>query len=63
MYSANFDYDESVKKIADILATAPVLEKCNIQQQRGSKNIEVAVEYATEDSMGAIIVKKRQNLT
>ena len=29
--STNFDSDESVRKLADILATAPVLKKCDIR--------------------------------
>ena len=29
--SANFDSDESVRKLADILAITPILKKCNIE--------------------------------
>ena len=30
-FSANFESDESVRKLADILATAPVFKECDIQ--------------------------------
>ena len=55
--SVNFDSDESVRKLADILAIAPVLKKCDIGYQEGNRKISVDVEYATEVSLGAIVIK------
>ena len=48
LYSTNFDSDESVRKLADILATASVLKKCDISGQRGNREIKIEVEYATD---------------
>ena len=47
-WSTNFDLDESVIKLVDILATAPNLQECDIRQQSGSRTIIVEVDYATE---------------
>ena len=35
-YSANFDSDVAVQALANIVATAPQLKKCDIQFQRGT---------------------------
>ena len=45
-----------MRKLADILATAPVLKKCNIKFPNYEGKIYVKVEYATEESMGAIVI-------
>ena len=47
-WSTNFDIDESVIKLVDILAISPNLQECDIRQQSGSRTIIVEVEYATE---------------
>ena len=48
-----FHSDVSVRKFADILATAPVLKKCDIsgnwnQGKRRRRKIKVEVKHATE---------------
>ena len=58
--SVNFDSDESVRKLADILAIAPNLTKCDISGQQGSRRVNVAVEYVEEGRMGAVVVKARE---
>ena len=65
MASANFDSDESVSKFADILAIAPVLKKCDIVCPSGDRKVIVDVEYATKESIGAIVIsnyKKGQEI-
>ena len=57
--SANFDSDESVKKFAEILAIAPVLKECDLYQQQGNRKVKIEVLYATEGSMGAIVILDR----
>ena len=47
--STSFDSDGSVRKLADILATAPVLKMCDISRKDKFKKIYVEVNYATED--------------
>ena len=55
-FSINFGSDESVKKFADIIATAPVLKKCDIEFQSG-RLLVVVVEYASEGIIGSIVIK------
>ena len=52
----NFDSEESVRKFADILAIAPVLKVCEIEQARDNRKIKVEVQYATEGIKGAIVI-------
>ena len=59
--SANFYSDKTVRKFADILATAPDLKKCSISYQEGNRKVKIKVEYATEERMGAIVIKDRNN--
>ena len=59
--SANFDSDKTVRKFADILATAPDLKKCSISYQEGNRKVKITVEYATEERMGAIVITDRNN--
>ena len=57
---SDFSSDESVRKLAYILAIAPNLTKCDISgQPRNSRKVDVEVEYAEEARMGAIVVKDR----
>ena len=56
--SANLDSDESLRKLAKIFATAPVLKSCNIYSSF-SRMIGIKVQYATEGSMGTIAINKR----
>ena len=58
--SANFDSDESVRKVADILALSPNLTKCDISRQRGNREVVVEVKYACEGRMGAVVIKHRR---
>ena len=44
---------QSISKFADIIATAPVLKECNISPSM----VRVQVEYASEEKMGAIVIK------
>ena len=46
----------SVRKIADILAIAPVLKYCNIKGDHGRGKIRAEIEYKTEETMGTIKV-------
>ena len=59
--TANFDSDESIKKLAQILATAPQIKKCNIESQTGSRNVTMRVDYATEERKGAVVVQDRSS--
>ena len=52
----DFDSDESVRKLADVLAIAPVLKECNISYQESNRKIYVEVNYSNEESMGAIVI-------
>ena len=54
--STNFDSDESVRKLADILAIAPALEACHFS----SEKIYVEVQYAIEGRKGAIVIRERK---
>ena len=56
--TANFNSDESVRKFADLLATAPHFNYCNIENQQGNRKIRVVVEYAAGVCMGAVVIKK-----
>ena len=38
----------------------PSLKICNIDNQRGNRTVAVYVEYATETSLGAIIMKDKR---
>ena len=46
-FSGNNKEKEDLIKLCDILATAPVLQKCDISSSLGNKN-RVRVMYATE---------------
>ena len=48
-----------MKKLADILAIAPVLKECNIVSQSGNREVYVEVDYATEGNKGAIVINVR----
>ena len=58
--STNLDSDESVRKLADILAIAPVLEKCYVTGQKGERKVSIEVEYMTEGRMGNIVMRDKQ---
>ena len=49
-----------MRKLADILAIAPVLKLCNIRSQQGNRKVNVVVEYMTEGRMGAIVIRDRE---
>ena len=44
---ANFDADESVEKLADILQLARSLIELDISNQKGSRKVKVVIVYAT----------------
>ena len=50
----------SVRKFAEILATAPNLSNCNIKGQKGNKKIKVEIKYATMMRKGAIVIKDQK---
>ena len=45
-----------MKNLADILATAPVLKKCDISNPSSGFPTKVYVSYATEGIMGTIVL-------
>ena len=45
--SANFDAEESVEKLADILMSASSLKECDINCQQGNRKVKVEIVYAT----------------
>ena len=57
--SANFEADETVDKLADILQSARSLKKCDISYHLGSRKINVQIEYANEEGMGSIVLSDR----
>ena len=57
LYSANFEADETVEKLAVILKSAFHLKECNISKQRGNRKIKVEIEYAISEAMGCIVIK------
>ena len=57
--NANFDSDQSVMKLAEILATTPCLTKCDIRNQLSSREVRVEVLYATNEETGAVVMKDR----
>ena len=57
-YSANFESDEAVQMLADIIADSLQLAKIKTGSQRSSRKISVAVTYATEDAPGAVMVSE-----
>ena len=46
--SLDFDSDESIRCLADILAKAPSLRICNIENQGGNRKVKAKVNYASE---------------
>ena len=57
--------NQSLIKLADILAINPVLKKCDFRN-RGvnlDRRVRVTVEYATEGKMGTIKIWNRQGKT
>ena len=58
--SANLSSDESVRKLAFILAIAPNLKKCNIKGQGGNRKVFVVVEYAEDGRRGAVVMKDKE---
>ncbi len=58
--SLNFDANESVEKLADILQSAPHLKKCDIRQQQSDREVKVAVRYATDGEMGSIVISDKE---
>ena len=56
---ANFEQDQSVEKLAEILSQSYQLAKCDISGQEGSRKVGVQVIYkpvAEEMQMGYVIV-------
>ena len=60
MRSANFDANETVEKLADILKSALQLKKCVISYQQGSRKVKAEIEYASEGRMGCIVLSDRK---
>ena len=54
--AANFDADETVEKLADILQSASCLSKCNIKNQWCDRKVKVEIEYASDEGMGCIVL-------
>ena len=52
----NFELDQSVEKLADILSIASQLTKCDISGQEGSRKVGVQVNYRTIYNMGSIVI-------
>ena len=55
---ANFEIDETVEKLADILQSASQLKKCNILNQQGSRCVYVEIKYAIQEVVGSIRLLK-----
>ena len=45
---SNFDSDETVYKLADILKSAFHFKKCNIRSQVGNRKVKVEIQYAND---------------
>ena len=58
--SANFEADETVEKLADILSAAPYFKNLNIISQRGSRQVNVEIQYACEEVMGSIQLSNKE---
>ena len=56
-YSANFNADQTVERLADILQLAPLLNKCNIGTNKSSRAVKVEIQYAGNEGIGFIVLK------
>ena len=57
--TANFETDETVEKLADILQLASFLKKCEIGYQLGNRKVKVAIEYASDEAVGSIVISDK----
>ena len=54
---SNFEANETVEKLADILQSAFYLKSVDINNIRGSRKVKVDIAYANDEGMGSIKVK------